>query len=39
MRTVLKGGTVLDLVGQTKTPAALVIEGDTIAQIRMKVSR
>jgi imidazolonepropionase-like amidohydrolase len=33
MRTVLKGGTVLDLVGQTKAPATLVIEKDKIAEI------
>jgi imidazolonepropionase-like amidohydrolase len=33
MRTVLKGGTVLDLVRETKTLAAVVIEDDKIAAI------
>lgn len=38
MRTVLKGGTVLDLVRETKTPATLVIENDTIAEIGSDVA-
>jgi imidazolonepropionase-like amidohydrolase len=38
MRTVLKGGTILDLVRQTKTPATLVIERDKIARIAPEVA-
>jgi imidazolonepropionase-like amidohydrolase len=38
MRTVLKGGTILDLVRQTKAPATLVIEGDKIARIAPEVA-
>ena len=38
MRTILKGGTVVDLVRETRTPAALVIEGQKIADIGQEVA-
>jgi imidazolonepropionase-like amidohydrolase len=38
MRTVLKGGTVLDFVRETKTPATVVIEGNKIADIAPEVT-